>query len=155
VNGPAAKAEGATRRIRVVAGLLIVGLAAGPVATHIYWMLGGTWGLHDESTTGIQVVAAGVVLLLVAAVLIVLARVGLWHQTLVSNRVIRILAWALAGFFLVHGLLSFAEGWAGILDEWWLYGPGGVVIGLLALAVAGSGGAWPHSHSPHRTLPSQ
>ncbi len=97
--------------------------------------------------------AAVVVLLLVAAVLVVLARVGFWQQTFVSDRVIRILAWALAGFFLVHALVSLAEGWAGSLYEWWLYGPGGLVIGLLALVVAGSSGAW-HIHRPHRTLPS-
>jgi hypothetical protein len=91
-----------------------------------------------------------VVLLIVAAVLVVLARVGLWRQTLVSDRVIRILAWGMAGFFLVHGLLSFAEGWTKVVDEWWLYGPGGLVIGLLALIVAGSGGAWPNWQRPHR-----
>jgi hypothetical protein len=78
----------------------------------------------------------------------------LWQQTFVSDRVIRILAWALAGFFLVHALVSFAEGWAGTLYEWWLYGPGGLVIGLLALIVAGSGGAWPRFHRPHRAYPS-
>jgi hypothetical protein len=149
------RVKGATRRIRVVAAFLIVALAAGPAGTHLYWMLGGTWGLGGSNTsTGIRVVAAGVLLLIVAAVLVVLARVGLWQQTLVSDRVIRILAWALAGFFLVHGLASFAEGWAGILDEWWLYGPAGLVIGLLALVVAGSGGAWPEFHRPHRTQPS-
>ena len=38
------RAEGATRRVRVAALLLIAGLAAGPLATHVYWMLGGTWG---------------------------------------------------------------------------------------------------------------
>jgi hypothetical protein len=154
MEGPVPKAEGATRRIRVVATLLIVALTAGPAATHLYWMLGGTWGLHDESTTGIRVVAAMVVLLMVAAVLVVLARVGLWQQTLVSDRAIRFLAWGLAGFFLLHALVSFAEGWAATLSEWWLYGPGGLVIGLLALIVARSSEAWPHSHRPHRTLPS-
>jgi hypothetical protein len=149
------RVEGAPRRIRVVAAFLIVALAAGPAGTHLYWMLGGTWGLGGSNTsTGIRVVAAGVLLLIVAAVLVVLARVGLWQQTLVSDRVIRILAWALAGFFLVHGLASLAEGWAGILDEWWLYGPAGLVIGGLALVVAGSGGAWPEFHRPHRTQPS-
>ena len=149
------RAEGATNRIRVVAVLLIVALAAGPAATHLYWMLGGTWGLGGaESSTGIRVVAAGVLMLLVAAVLLVLARVGLWQQTLVSERVVRILTWALAGFFLVHGLLSFAEGaWARTVEEWWLYGPAGLGIGLLALVVAGSGGAWPRVHRPHRILP--
>ena len=141
--------------IRVVVALLIAGLAAGPAATHLYWMLGGTWGLDGSpSSTGIRVVAAVVVLLIVGAVLVVLARVGWWQQTLVSDRLIRILAWVLAGFFLVHSLTSFAEGWAGISNEWWLYGPSGLVIGLLALAVAGSDGARPHFQRPHRTLPS-
>ncbi len=155
MKGPAPKAEGATRRIRIVAALLIVALAAGPAATHLYWMRGGTWGLGgSDLTTGIRIVAAVVVLLLVAAVLVVLARVGLWQQTLVSDRLIRFLAWALAAFYLGHGMVSFAQGWAGIADEWWLYGPGGLVIGLLALIVAGSGGAWPRFHRPHRALSS-
>jgi hypothetical protein len=150
------RAEGATGRVRVVAALLIVGLAAGPAASHLYWMLGGTWGLGLEgsySPTGVRVVAAIVVLLVAVAVLVVLARVGLWRQAFVPERVIRVLAWALAGFFLVHALVSFAEGWAGSLDEWWLYGPGGLLIGLFALVVAGSDGAW-RIHRPHRTLPS-
>jgi hypothetical protein len=146
--------EGAARRIRVVAAFLVAALAAGPAATHVYWMLGGTWGLGGaESSTGIRVLAALVLLLVVAAVLVVLARIGLWQQTFVSDRVIRLLAWGLAAFYLGHGLVSFAEGWVGIADEWWLYGPGGLVIGLLALVVAGWGGAWPR-RDPHRTRPS-
>jgi hypothetical protein len=150
-----ARVEAATRRIHVVAVLLVVALAAGPAATHLYWMLGGTWGLGGaEVSTGIRIVAALVVLLVVAAVLVVLARVGLWQQTFVSDRVIRTLAWGLAAFYLGHGLLSFAEGWAGVVDEWWLYGPGGFVIGSLALVVAGSGGAWLEFRRPHRTQPS-
>ena len=68
------------------------------------------------------------------------------RQTLVSDRVIRVLAWALAVFFLTHALVGFA----GMEVEWWLYGPGGLVIGLLALVVAGSGGAWPRFHWPAR-----
>ena len=155
MNQEAPRTEGATGRVSVVAALLIVALLAGPAATHVYWMLGGTWGLggHDSST-GIRIVGALVVLLIAAAVLVVAARVGWWQQTLVSDRLIRILAWGLAGFYLVHGLLSFAEGSTGIVDEWWLYGPGGLVIGLLALVVAGSRGASPHSHRRRRMLPS-
>ena len=149
-----AKAEDASRRVRVVALLLIAGLVAGPVSTHVYWMLGGTWGLgRSTSSTGIQVVATVVVLGLVGAVLIVLARVGLWQKAFLSERVIRVLAWGLAAFFIAHGLLSLVEGLAWSLDEWWLYGPSGLVLGLLALIVAGSGGAWPRLHRPHRTLP--
>ena len=79
--------EVATRRVRVAALLLIAALAAGPVSTHVYWLLGGTWGLYTDgvrdevASTGTRVVAAVVVLLLVAAVLVVLARVGLWRQS--------------------------------------------------------------------------
>ena len=147
------RTEGATRRVRGAALLLILGLLAGPVGTHVYWMLGGTWGLGRPTTTiGIQMVAAAVVVLLVGAVLVVLARVGWWQQTVVSDRVIRFLAWAMAVFFLGHGLLSFVEGSVWSLDEWWLYGPSGLVIGLLALVVAGSGRSW-RIHRPHRALP--
>ena len=154
----------ATALQRVAGVLLTVGLLAGPAASHLYWMLGGTWGLHrsvggqieESTTTGIRVVAAIVVVLVVAAVLVALARVGLWEQTLVSDRVIRILTWALAGFFLVHALVSFAEGWAGTLYEWWLYGPVGLVLGLLALVVARSGAVQKQSaqRPPPQALPS-
>jgi hypothetical protein len=145
--------EGASRRVRAAAFLLIAALVAGPIGTHVYWMVGGTWGLGRSTTTiGIQLVATAVVVLLVGAVLVVLARVGVWRQAFVSDRVVRFLAWALAVFFLGHGLLSFTEGLVWNLDEWWLYGPGGLVIGLLALVVAGSGGA-SHIHRPHRAVP--
>ena len=155
----ASRANEASTRVRAAALLLLAVLVAGPVGTHVYWLLGGTWGLHrsvdgrieESTTTGIRVVAAVVVVLLVAAALVVLARVGLWQQTFVSDRVIRVLMWGLAAFFLGHGLLSFAEGWTGVLEEWWLYGPGGLVIGALALVVAGSSGEW-RIRRPHGSL---
>ena len=152
-------AEGATRRVRVAALLLIAGLAAGPISTHLYWVLGGTRGLHrsvggdveQSTTTGIRVVAAVVVVLLVAAVLVVLARVGLWQQAVVPDRMIRLFAWALAGVFLLETLANLTYNRE---YEWWMYGPVSLVIAVLALVVAGSGGAWPRLHRPHRTLPS-
>jgi hypothetical protein len=140
------KAEGATRRVRVAALLLIVGLLAGPAGTHVYWALGGTWGLHQSTSTGIRVVAVVVIVLLVAAVLVVLARVGLWRQAFVSDRVIRFFAWALAGGFLVETLAAFT--WSRSESEWWLYGPVSLVIALLAVIVAGSGGAWSRVRPP-------
>jgi len=149
-----ARPEGAVSRARVAALLLILGLLAGPVSTHVYWMLGGTWGLytdgvHDEmATTGTRVVAALVVVLLVAAVLIVLARVGLWQQALVPARVVRFFAWALAAVFLLETLAAFTWNRE---HEWWMYGPVSLAIAALALVVAGSAGAWPRSH---RSLPS-
>jgi hypothetical protein len=136
--------------VRVAALLLILGLLAGPVGTHVYWMLGGTWGLHSPTSTGIRVVAAVVIVLLIAAVLVVLARVGLWQQAFVSERLIRFFAWALAAVFLGETLASFTWGRG---PEWWLYGPVSLVIGLLALVVAGSSGAGPHLQGAHRTLP--
>jgi hypothetical protein len=151
------RAQGATRGIRVVAVLLIVGLAAGPAASHLYWLLGGTWGLYtrgvrDEvATTGVRVVAAVVIVLLVAAVLVVLARVELWQQAFVSDRMIRFFAWALAAVFLLETLATFT--WSRG-ELWWMYGPVSLVIAALALVVAGSDGAWPRLHRPHRTRPS-
>ena len=154
----APKAGGATRRVRVAALLLIAGLAAGPLSTHVYWLLGGTWGLYtngvrDEvATTGTRVVAAVVIVLLIAAVLVVLARVGWWQQALVSERMIRFFAWALAAVFLLEAVASFTYSRE---HEWWMYDPVSLVIAVLAVVVAGSGGAWPRSHRPHRILPSR
>jgi hypothetical protein len=148
----------ASRRVRVAALLLIACLAAGPLGTHVYWMLGGTWGLYthgvrdDVASTGVRIVAAVVVVLLVAAVLVVLARVGLWQQALVSERVIRFLAWALAVVFLLETLAAFT--WSRGTPQWWMYEPVSLVIAVLALLVAGSGGAWPRVHRPHRVLSS-
>jgi hypothetical protein len=147
------RADGVSRRIRLAALLLIAGLVAGPVSTHVYWMLGGTWGLYTDgvrdevATTGVRVVAAVVVLTLVAAVLVVLARVGLWQQALVSDRLIWVLAWVLAAIFVLETLAAFT--WREEL--WLLYGPVSLVIAVLAIVVAGWGGAWPRLHGPHRT----
>jgi hypothetical protein len=95
------------------------------------------------------VVAAIVLVLVAAAVLVVLARVGLWEQAIVSDRVIRFFAWALAAFFLLETLAAFTWGKG---SEWWLYGPVSLVLGLLALVVARSGGAR-RSGQKHDTLP--
>jgi hypothetical protein len=151
-------AEGAASRVRVAARLLIFGLLAGPVSTHVYWMLGGTWGLYTDgvrdevATTGVRVVAAAVVVLLVVAVLVVLARVGLWRQSFVSERMIRLFAWTLAAVFLLETVAAFT--WSRGEWRWWMYGPVSLVIAVLALVVAGSGGASPRVHRPHGTLPS-
>jgi uncharacterized membrane protein len=147
-------AEGASRRVRVAALLLIAALVAGPISTHVYWMLGGTWGLYTDgvrdevATTGTRVVAAVVVVLLVAAVLVVLARVALWRQAFLSARVVRFFAWALTAVFLAETLAALT--WSRGEELWWLYGPVSLVIAALAFVVAGSGGVRPRLH--HREL---
>ena len=146
------RADGAAGRIRIAAFLLIAGLVAGPVGTHVYWMLGGTWGLHQSTSTGVRVVAALVVLLLIAAVLVVLARVGVWQHALLSERATRFFAWALAAVFMVETLAAFT--WSRGEPEWWMYGPVSLVLAALASIVAASGDASPRLHRPHRTLPS-
>ena len=156
----APKAEGAASRVRVAALLLIAALAAGPGGTHVYWMLGGTWGLHrgvvgdrvveeGATSTGIRILAAVVVALLIAAILVVLARVGYWQQAVAPDRIVRFFAWALAAMFLLETLAAFT--WSRE-HEWWMYGPVSFVIGVLALAVAGSGGASPRVQRPRRSL---
>lgn len=151
--------ERTSGRVRVAAFVLVAGLVAGPLATHVYWMLGGTWGLYtngvrDEvASTGTRVVAAVVIVLVVAAVLVVLARVGLWQQTFVPDRMIRALAWALAAVFLLETVGAFT--WSRGTELWLMYGCVSLALALLALVVAGSGGARPWLHRPHSTLPAQ
>jgi hypothetical protein len=120
-------------------------------------VLGGTWGLEGaDATTGIRVVSAIVIVLVVVGVLVVLARVDLWQQAFVSERAIRILAWVLPVFFLGEALTAFGRKAfsLGGTDHWELYGPVSLMLGLLALVVAGSGSAWSRHPRPHRTLPS-
>jgi hypothetical protein len=152
-----AKAASPARHVRVAALVLIGALVAGPLATHVYWLFGGTWGLysngvHDEvAATGTRVVAAVVVVLLVLAVLVVLAHVGWWTQRLVSERMIRALLWALGAFFLLETLAAFT--WSRDEWGWWMYGPVSLLIAALALVVAGSGRSRPRVDR-RRTLPS-
>ena len=103
---------------------------------------------------GIQVVAAMVVLGLVGAVLVVLARAGFWQTALLPDRCDSAPRLGAGGVLPGPWCWSASpRGAAGMEVEWWLYGPSGLVIGLLALVVAGSGGARPRFHRPHRTLP--
>ena len=146
--------------IRVAALLLILGLLAGPLATHVYWLLGGTWGLYTDgvrdevASTGTRVIAGVVIVLLVFAVAVVLARVGFWRQTFVSERLIRFFAWVLAAVFVLEAVAALT--WSrGTWGWWWMYGPVSFVIALLASIVASSDGARPRVHRSHRKLASR
>jgi hypothetical protein len=114
-------------------------LVAGPLATHVYWMLGGTWGVPAETagSAGIRAVAALVLVLLTAAILVVLARAGLWQQQLVPDWMISVAAWALAAVFALETLAAFT--WSRGTAQWLLYGPSSLVIALLAVIVAAAG----------------
>jgi uncharacterized protein DUF3995 len=150
----AARSDGESRGVHLAALLLIGALVAGPLGTHVYWMLGGTWGLYtngvhdDVVSTGTRIVSAVVVVLLVAAVLVVLAHVGLWKQQWVSDRMIQVFAWALAAFFLLETLAAFT----------WSRGEWGVRAGLAANCSAGARRcrfrrvAAPRSSAPHAAL---
>jgi hypothetical protein len=67
----------------------------------------------------------------------------------VSDRVIRLLAWALAGVFLLETLASFT--WSRGEPDWLLYGPVSLAIAVLALIVAASGETSPPRRLPRRT----
>ena len=140
------RAEGATRRVRVAALVLLAGLATGPVGTHVYWTLGGTWGWVPRATYSATGVARCGRRRRAAAV-----RLRCWsswrgsgcgQQEIVSDHVIRFFAWALAAVFLLETVAAFT--WSRSESEWWRHGPVSLVLGLLALVVAGSGGAWQH-----------
>ena len=57
---------------------------------------------------------------------------------------IRLFAWVLAAVFLFETVAAFT--WSRGDWGWWMYGPVSLVIALLAVVVAGSGGAWPRLH---------
>ena len=139
--------EVASRRVRVAALLLIAGLAAGPVATHVYWMLGGTWGLYTLASATKWRRRAYALSPPWSSCCSSPRCWSFWRgsgcgsRRIVSDRAIRFFAWALAAVFLVETLAAFT--WSRGEELWWMYGPVSLVIAVLALVVAGSGGAGP------------
>jgi hypothetical protein len=146
-----------SRPVRVAAEVLWRGLAV-VAGLQLYWALGGTWAVHaasggeySDATTGLRVQSAVVAVLLVAAILVVRARIGLWRRPPVSDRVIRAATWVLAAALALAAVVNFA---AATSWERFGIGPIALVLALLALVVAGSGGERRRIHRPHRTLPS-
>ena len=138
-------AEALWRTLVVLAGL------------HLYWLLGGTWGLHAASggaysdvTTGLRIQSALMVVLLVGAALVVRARAGLVRAPF-SARVVRIAMWVLTALL---GLTALANVAAATNCERYGIGPFVFVLALLALTVAAPGTDWRRIRRPHRTQPS-
>jgi Protein of unknown function (DUF3995) len=130
--------------------VLVAGLQA-------YWALGGTWAVHalsggryTEVTTGLRIQSAVVAVLLVAACGVVQARVGNWRVP-VSDRVVRSAMWIVTAALAIAAVVNFA---ASTNWERFAAGPVALVLALLAVVVAGSGGALQRVRRPHRTLPS-
>ncbi len=146
----------ASGRVRLIGVVLSAGLVA-VIALHLYWTLGGTWAVHaasggaySEVTTGLRVQSVVVAVVLVAACLVVWARLGLWRPP-VSSRWVRGATWALAAVLALTAVVNFVAS-----SNWERVGVGPIVLvlALLAVLVAGSGGEWRRIHRPHRTLPS-
>jgi hypothetical protein len=151
-----APSEVASGRVRVAGEILWRALVV-VAGLHAYWMLGGTWGVHaasggaySDATTGLRVQSAVMAVLLVVGCLVVRARAGLWRAP-VSDRVVRVAMWVLTAALTLAAVLNFA---AATNWERFGIGPFVLVLALLALVVAGSGGARRRIHRPHRTLTS-
>lgn len=139
-------AEALWRALVLVAGL------------HLYWTLGGTWAVHaasggefSEATTGLRVQSALMVVVLVAAVLVVRARAGLWRAP-ISDRAVRVAMWVLTAALALAALVNVAAA-----TNWERFGIGPLVLvlALLSLVVARSGGVHHRIPRSHRTLPTQ
>lgn len=148
-------AEPASRRVRLAASVLWRALVV-VAGLHAYWLLGGTWAVHagsggaySEVTPALRVYSAVVAILLVLGCLVVRARVGLWTAP-VSGRTVRIAMWVLTACLAFGALVNFA---ASTNVERFVIAPVVLVLALLALVVAGSGGEWHGIHRRHRPQP--
>ena len=146
-------AGSASRRVIVAASVLwrVLVVVAG---LHVYWLLGGTWGVHAGSggaysdvTPGLRVFSAVVAILLVVGCLVVRAQVRLWRAP-VSDRIVRIAMWVLTACLAFGALVNFA---ASTNVERFVIAPFVLALASLALVVAGSGHDWHGIH--HRQRP--
>ena len=147
VSEPLSRRAGLAASVLWRALVLLAGL-------HAYWLLGGTWAVHaasggayDEVTPALRAYSAVVAVLLVTGCLVVRARVGLWRAP-VSERAVGIAMWVLTACLALAALVNVA---ASTNVERLVIAPFVLVLALLALVVAGSDGAWPRLHRPHRT----
>ena len=123
------------------AAALLAALLALVAAFQIFWALGGTWGISEvlgrdvEGPSALLRIASGAVaLFLVAAALVVLARVGLWRRRLPSS-LVRWGPWALTVLLVFIGLnnLVAETSW-----ERFAWGPLALVAAVLSALVGRS-----------------
>lgn len=148
-------AEGASRRVAVAASVLWRALLA-VAALHVYWLLGGTWGVHagsggaySEVTPALRAYSAVVAILLLAGCVVVGARAGL-RPLPVPDRLVRLAMWVLTACLALAALVNFA---ASTNVERFAIAPFALVLALLALFVAYAGGAPAQLRRRSRTLP--
>jgi hypothetical protein len=150
-----ASVEAPSRLVRLPAEILWRALVAA-AGLHVYWLLGGTWGVHAASggsysdvTTGLRIQSALIAVLLVLGCLVVRARAGLWHAP-VSDRIVRIAMWLLTAVLTLAavGNLVASTNW-----ERFAIGPFVLVLALLALLVARTGARILPQGRSHERLP--
>lgn len=128
-----------------LAGSAVVAILTLVTGLHVYWALGGDWAAataYGSRDLPPRAAVWIVVVLLLAAIVIVLGRMGAWGGTL-SNRVFRIATWGLVVVFVVVSLQNFASGLSEETygREWALFliAPLLLVLAWLCAIVARSG----------------
>ncbi len=95
-----------------IAGWAAVAILVIVAALHVYWALGGDWAAATAyGSPDVPPPAAVwiVVLLLIAAIAVVLGRMGLWGRRLPSG-IFRVAAWALVAVLAAVALQNVASG---------------------------------------------
>jgi sulfite exporter TauE/SafE len=146
----------ASRRVVLAAAVLWRALIV-VAGLHVYWLLGGTWGVHagsggaySEVTPGLRVYSAVAAALLIVGGLVVRARAGLWKAPL-SDRAVRAGMWLLTACLGLAALLNFS---ASTDVERFVIAPFALLLALLGLVVAASSREWPGIHRRHPPQPS-
>jgi hypothetical protein len=127
---------------RRVCGIVFAALMWVVAALHVYYALGGLWGISvagggalgagDTLSTGMRAAAAGLALALVAASVLALMRVGVIRGFLPS-RLTAVGCWVVAAVMLAVAVGNFTDG-----ERWGLLGRGpfSLLLCILMLVVA-------------------
>ncbi len=118
------------------AAYLLVGLFAPIIAIHVYWALGGRWGLQTAIGEGNPLPASplswAVAAALLAAGLTVLGRVGVWGASL-PHWIFLLGPWVLVAVFIGGAVLNLTSGrpW-----DTFVFAPIFLLLAVLAAVVA-------------------